>query len=206
MSIDPEALLAVRIEKLRSERDWSYGDLARHLAGVGCKIERSSLLKIEKGEPRRRITVNELVGFAAVFGTTVEDLVEYDRGGVRPIFQRDMDEARGKIAEYFHAERGYKAAIARMADGYIMMEDPAYSQIVDAELEYQESKLGTEDEDPMAVVILRFLAHLVQLVKSGGKGIRVTVRGIPRSYLDELITDVSSMAAGPKFEGGIDHE
>jgi hypothetical protein len=38
-------------------------------------MNQSAIYKIEKGEPRRRITVDELMGFAAVFNTNVSDLL-----------------------------------------------------------------------------------------------------------------------------------
>jgi hypothetical protein len=46
------------------------------MADAACPIEASSLQKIEKAEPRRRINVNELIAFSAVFGVPVSDLLD----------------------------------------------------------------------------------------------------------------------------------
>jgi hypothetical protein len=42
---------------------------------AGCPINGSGLYKIEKTDPPRRITVDELVALAEVFNVTVEDLL-----------------------------------------------------------------------------------------------------------------------------------
>lgn len=83
-SIQVEDFLARRIEELRAERKWTYRDLAKEMGDVGCAIEPSAIQKIEKGAPRRRIVVNELVGFAAVFGVEIPDLL------VSPDYLRDV--------------------------------------------------------------------------------------------------------------------
>lgn len=67
-----EDFLAQRIEELRSKEGWSFGELSQRMADAGCPIERSSLQKIERGKPRRKITVNELVAFSMVFNVEVE--------------------------------------------------------------------------------------------------------------------------------------
>jgi hypothetical protein len=40
-----------------------------------CPMNQSAIYKIEKGSPRRRITVDELLGFAKVFETSISALV-----------------------------------------------------------------------------------------------------------------------------------
>ena len=70
-----EQHLAERIARERERRGWSYEQLARAMTRAGCPMNQSAIYKIEKGEPRRRITVDELVGFAKVFGTNISALV-----------------------------------------------------------------------------------------------------------------------------------
>ena len=67
--------LAGKIGDLRSAKGFSYRTLAAAMTEHGVDIDASSLQKIEKGTPRRKITVNELVGFAAVFGVTAAALI-----------------------------------------------------------------------------------------------------------------------------------
>jgi transcriptional regulator with XRE-family HTH domain len=53
----------------------SYDGLASRLTSAGCPIQASAIYKIEKGDPPRRITVDELVAFAQVFGVSIEHLL-----------------------------------------------------------------------------------------------------------------------------------
>ncbi len=70
-----EANVAARVALERERRGMSYEGLAKRLSDIGCPIQASAIFKIEKGTPRRRITVDELVGFAAAFGMSVEELL-----------------------------------------------------------------------------------------------------------------------------------
>ena len=70
-----EDALALRIAYEREERAWGHGGLADLMTKAGCQMNQSAIWRIEKGEPRRRITVAELLGFARVFNMPVEDLL-----------------------------------------------------------------------------------------------------------------------------------
>lgn len=70
-----ERNLAARIGHEREQRGWTLEGTAKRMAEVGYPIQPTAIYKIEKGDPPRRITVDELVGFATVFGTTVDNLL-----------------------------------------------------------------------------------------------------------------------------------
>jgi hypothetical protein len=70
-----EDALARRIAFEREERAWSTGGLADQMTKAGCPMNQSAVWKIENGEPRRKITVDELLGFAKVFDLPVEELL-----------------------------------------------------------------------------------------------------------------------------------
>ncbi len=74
-TITAEDDLAERITHERERRGWSYERLAREMTKAGCKTHASAVHKIEKGEPRRRITVTELVGISRALDLPVEDLL-----------------------------------------------------------------------------------------------------------------------------------
>lgn len=74
-SLANERNLAERIAFERSQRGWSYEGLAQRMARAACPIQSSAIFKIEKGNPPRRVTVDELVGFATVFEVSVSDLL-----------------------------------------------------------------------------------------------------------------------------------
>src|SRR5206468_3991414 len=61
-----EANLARRIAAEREAHGWSYEGLAKRMTDAGFPIQSTAIFKIEKGKPPRRITVDEMVGFAKV--------------------------------------------------------------------------------------------------------------------------------------------
>ncbi len=74
-SIASEQSLARRIAYERERLGMSYEGLASRMTRVGCPIQASGVYKIEKADPPRRITVDELVAFAEVFATPVQELL-----------------------------------------------------------------------------------------------------------------------------------
>lgn len=71
-----EKNLRERIARERSRRGWSYEDLARQMAEAGCPINKAALRSVEKGDPPRRITVDELLALAEIFADgDVEELL-----------------------------------------------------------------------------------------------------------------------------------
>ncbi|NNM44583.1 helix-turn-helix transcriptional regulator [Knoellia koreensis] len=59
----------------RESRGMNYDSLSKRTEAAGCKIHASALWKIEKGDPPRRITVDELVVLSKVFGVPMAELV-----------------------------------------------------------------------------------------------------------------------------------
>lgn len=70
-----EAYLAERIAAEREARRMSYEGLAERMTRAGCPLSPSAIFKIEKGQPRRRIVVDELVAFAKVFDIPLAEMV-----------------------------------------------------------------------------------------------------------------------------------
>ena len=70
-----EANLARRVAYERTHRGWTYEGLARRMSDAGCPIQASAIYKIEKGNPPRRISVDELVAFATAFDIDIKDLL-----------------------------------------------------------------------------------------------------------------------------------
>jgi transcriptional regulator with XRE-family HTH domain len=105
-SLQSEESLARRIAYERDRRGWTNEGTAKRLTDVGCPIQGSAIYKIEKGTPRRRISVDELVAFAAVFEVSAADLLI-------PLELIAEHEALGLIAE---VERKYHALSESVAD------------------------------------------------------------------------------------------
>lgn len=70
-----ESHLAGRIAMEREARGWTNDGLAKRMTDAGCPMSGSAIFKIEKGDPPRRIVVDELVAFSKVFGVPVQDLL-----------------------------------------------------------------------------------------------------------------------------------
>lgn len=69
-----EANLARRIAFERQRAGMSTEGLAKRMTDLGCPINQSAIWKVENGDPPRRITYDEAIAFAEVFGIPLEDL------------------------------------------------------------------------------------------------------------------------------------
>lgn len=74
-TIPAESVLALRIAMERKARGWSYEQLADAMTEAGCPIQGSAIFKIEKGEPRRRIAVDELAALSLVWAIPMDKMV-----------------------------------------------------------------------------------------------------------------------------------
>jgi transcriptional regulator with XRE-family HTH domain len=74
-TIASESNVAQRIILERERRGLSYDALAKLMTDAGCSLAGTAIFRIEKGDPPRRITVDELVAFAKVFDTAPDDLL-----------------------------------------------------------------------------------------------------------------------------------
>jgi transcriptional regulator with XRE-family HTH domain len=74
-TIASETNLARRIAFEREYRELSYEALANLMTDAGCSMAGSAIYRIEKGDPPRRVTVDELVAFSKVFSLSIDDLL-----------------------------------------------------------------------------------------------------------------------------------
>ncbi|GAA3228094.1 helix-turn-helix transcriptional regulator [Streptomyces thermocoprophilus] len=71
----PEDHAAARIKLEREVRGWSTVKLAEEMAAAGHPINQAAIWRIESGKPRRRVNLDEALGFCKVFGITMQDLI-----------------------------------------------------------------------------------------------------------------------------------
>jgi transcriptional regulator with XRE-family HTH domain len=70
----PEDHVAQRIKMEREVRGWSTVALAERMTEAGHLINQSAIWRIESGKPRRRVNLDEALGFCKVFDITLDDL------------------------------------------------------------------------------------------------------------------------------------
>jgi transcriptional regulator with XRE-family HTH domain len=114
-SLPYEQHVAANVALHREKLGLTYERLAERMSEVGCPIQPSAIFKVEKADPPRRITVNELIAFHRVLGVTVTDLLEDPSLGIpeevwRPVHdvedqQRVIDRALYEIDQIISAAR-----------------------------------------------------------------------------------------------------
>lgn len=120
-----EDVLAQRIEQLRTDAGWSYAEMSRRMEEAGCPIERSSLQKIEKGSPRRKIGVNELLAFTIVFGKTFSELLLSPKEMSRLTFKQDVNDIGSVSRAKWHADEKYDALVERLVSACLEPDEGA---------------------------------------------------------------------------------
>lgn len=108
--------LAQRIAAERDARGWTNDGLAKRMTDAGCPMNGSAIFKIEKGEPRRRIVVDEMVAFSRVFNVPVEELLMPPSVAASREFGRLVGEWRDSFLAREAAEAAENAARMALAD------------------------------------------------------------------------------------------
>lgn len=70
-----EGNVAARVALEREVRGWSTSELADRITRAGVPLNQSAIWRIENGTPRRRINLDEALGFARVFELPLEELM-----------------------------------------------------------------------------------------------------------------------------------
>lgn len=70
-----EEHLRQRVALERERQGMTYESLAKRMTDTGCQIQPSALYKLEKGDPPRRVTVDELVALSLVFKIPMAELI-----------------------------------------------------------------------------------------------------------------------------------
>lgn len=70
-----EGNVATRVALEREVRGWSTTELAQRITRAGVPLNQSAIWRIENGDPRRRINLDEALGFSRVFELPLEELM-----------------------------------------------------------------------------------------------------------------------------------
>jgi transcriptional regulator with XRE-family HTH domain len=140
--------LARRITYEREQKGWSPGGLADLMTKAGCPMNQSAIWKIENGNPRRKITVDEALALARVFETTIDDLLvppeRIPHRQARMLCDRWLwefnrfenalvgcDRARKKLTDYLATHRDAAEALRDQAGDYFKGGVAEANEIVD---------------------------------------------------------------------------
>ncbi|MFF4650915.1 helix-turn-helix transcriptional regulator [Streptomyces sp. NPDC001380] len=105
-----EENLAERVRLEREARGWSTGALADRLTQAGYPMNQSAVWRIESGTPRRRINLEEAIGFSEVFGLSLEDLLSPPRLAMHARVRELIEDVRRRQREYLQAGAAFIAA------------------------------------------------------------------------------------------------
>jgi transcriptional regulator with XRE-family HTH domain len=158
-----EESLARRIGYEREVRGWTYEGLAKRMTDAGCAINASALYKIEKSEPRRRITVDELVALAQVLEVDdLDDLLQPPEAVLHRELRARLDAMFRAADATLRVDRAYKAALRDLA-AYAEAHPEVVDELDAAGFSLAEliETLSDSDED----VDRRFAARLDRLGK-----------------------------------------
>ncbi|MET7712319.1 helix-turn-helix transcriptional regulator [Streptomyces sp. NPDC005407] len=76
----------------REVRDWSTARLAEEMTKAGHPINQSAIWRIESGKPRRRVNLDEALGFCKVFDLPLDDLTSPPGQLMNPLVRRLVGE------------------------------------------------------------------------------------------------------------------
>jgi hypothetical protein len=173
-SIASEANLAKRIAYERRRRHLSYEALASLMTDQGCAIQGSAIYKIEKADPPRRVTVDELVALKGAFGVkTTDELLK----PMELIEKEYAEELITELNEMFHA---WPRLIFRTYATYLQcialaIENPDLAEYVDRQQQFFASQADLEvsqatsdnriEEDFQRLVLPLALDFMLRLMK-----------------------------------------
>ena len=113
-----EAQVAARLKWERERRHWSMAEVARRMADAGCPVNQTAIYKIEKGNPRRTISLNEAHALAEVFGLdTVGDLERIPEEIVHEdarIFVEETEKLRDDVRDLLRSLEGVGPRLAEI--------------------------------------------------------------------------------------------
>ncbi|MFB7745631.1 helix-turn-helix transcriptional regulator [Streptomyces sp. NPDC056132] len=111
-----EGNVAARVALEREVRGWSTTELADRVTKAGVKMNQTAVWRIEHGEPRRRINLDEALAFARVFELPLEELMSPPLEGIDMDGRRLVQEAVEAFYESRDAQDRLHHAVAATAE------------------------------------------------------------------------------------------
>lgn len=111
-----EGNVAARVALEREVRGWSTTELAERVTKAGVKMNQTAVWRIENGEPRRRINLDEALAFSRVFELPLEELMSPPLEGIDMDGRRLVQEAVEAYYESRDAQDRLHSAVAATAE------------------------------------------------------------------------------------------
>lgn len=111
-----EGNAAARVALERETRGWSTTELAARMTKAGVAMNQTAVWRIENGKPRRKITLDEALGFARVFELPLEELMSPPLEGIDLEGRRVVQEAVEAFYESRDAQDRLHEAVVGIAD------------------------------------------------------------------------------------------
>lgn len=192
-SIGGEDNLAERIAYERESLGLSYEALAKKMTEAGCAIQGSAIYKIEKGNPRRRVTVDELIALADVFEVEIQELLT-------PMAVLKQAWAEQRLKDLDEAETRLYAAISHLGDVWMDVYRHGLIDVIDG-VDDEESVLtylankrasssAAEVQAPILVQVFGKVAELIQ--RSAAK----MTADEANEFYDEAVVEVKEFEEG----------
>jgi hypothetical protein len=103
-----ERYAAWHVEAELEKRGWSYRELAQRMTQAGAPMNQSSIHKMLRQDPPRRITVNELAVLAVVFDVPMQKLVQ-------SVDRSLSEEANRLLQDMYKAAKPYREATRKLS-------------------------------------------------------------------------------------------
>ncbi|WP_262060956.1 helix-turn-helix transcriptional regulator [Streptomyces sp. STR69] len=96
----PEDYVAERVKLEREARGWSTVALAERMAEAGHPVNQAAIWRIESGKPRRRVNLDEALGFCKVFDLDLDELTTPPGQLANPLVRRLVGEYVSRWKEW----------------------------------------------------------------------------------------------------------
>jgi len=163
----PEERAAKRIEHERTKRGWSTAELARRMTEEGVPVNQSSIYKIEKGSPRRTISLDEAHALVSVFGLEsiyeLESIPEEIIGADVARYVDELGEIEDSVGELRRKVGGLLGEVVKTAEAAQPIRDYLGAEPPWAGIDELRDEL-TE----LAAVIIQVRDMIARLRPSGG--------------------------------------
>ena len=174
-TMNVEEFVARRMEAERRSHKWSYETLAKRMSQLGCTIQASAIQRIEKGDPPRKISVDEAVAMAKVFKLSLDEFLQEGDNAIDAKLRGSLAEAELLWLEMERAEQemsrarnSYGSAVIALAELVRDADSEIAQRFAQLRAEAEAAKRANSNGDGVEVVLV-FNDVALQVQSPGSK-------------------------------------